>query len=138
MLCSCDRAIANGRIRDIDTREAERAPGVLAVMMHRNAPRLKEPGQGVEGGFIEEKLLPLQSDRVHYAGQHIAVVIADTLEQAEHAAALVRVAYDEQQPATELGRELSMNGVAAAITNAVFHATGKRIRDLPITPDKLL
>lgn len=34
--------------------------------------------------------------------------------------------------------ELGMVGVPAAIANAVFHATGKRIRDLPITPDKLL
>ena len=33
--------------------------------------------------------------------------------------------------------ELSVVGVAAAIANAVYHATGKRIRDLPITPDKL-
>jgi xanthine dehydrogenase YagR molybdenum-binding subunit len=34
--------------------------------------------------------------------------------------------------------ELSIVGVAAAVANAVYHATGKRIRDLPITPDKLL
>ncbi|HKA55210.1 MAG TPA: molybdopterin cofactor-binding domain-containing protein, partial [Candidatus Binatia bacterium] len=34
--------------------------------------------------------------------------------------------------------EIGIVGVAAAIANAVFHATGKRIRDLPITPDKLL
>ena len=34
--------------------------------------------------------------------------------------------------------ELAMVGVAPAITNAVFHATGKRVRELPITPDKLL
>ena len=34
--------------------------------------------------------------------------------------------------------ELSITGVAAAIANAVHHATGKRVRDLPITPDKLL
>jgi xanthine dehydrogenase YagR molybdenum-binding subunit len=34
--------------------------------------------------------------------------------------------------------ELGMVGIPAAIANAVFHATGKRIRELPITPDKLL
>ena len=34
--------------------------------------------------------------------------------------------------------EIGITGVAAAIANAVFHATGKRVRDLPITPDKLL
>ena len=34
--------------------------------------------------------------------------------------------------------EIGITGVAAAITNAVFHATGKRIRNLPITPDKLI
>ena len=34
--------------------------------------------------------------------------------------------------------EIGIVGAAAAIANAVYHATGKRIRDLPITPDKLL
>jgi xanthine dehydrogenase YagR molybdenum-binding subunit len=34
--------------------------------------------------------------------------------------------------------ELGITGVAAAIANAVYHATGKRVRDLPITIDKLL
>jgi xanthine dehydrogenase YagR molybdenum-binding subunit len=34
--------------------------------------------------------------------------------------------------------EIGITGVAAAIANAVYHATGKRIRDLPITPEKLL
>lgn len=34
--------------------------------------------------------------------------------------------------------EISIVGAAAAVANAVYHATGKRIRDLPITPDKLL
>lgn len=34
--------------------------------------------------------------------------------------------------------ELSANGTTAAIANAVFHATGIRVRELPITPDKLL
>ncbi len=34
--------------------------------------------------------------------------------------------------------EIGITGIAAAIANAVFHATGKRVRELPITPDKLL
>ena len=34
--------------------------------------------------------------------------------------------------------EIAMVGVARAITNAIFHATGRRVRSLPATPDKLL
>ncbi len=34
--------------------------------------------------------------------------------------------------------ELGLTGVAPAIANAVYHATGVRVRELPITPDKLL
>jgi xanthine dehydrogenase YagR molybdenum-binding subunit len=34
--------------------------------------------------------------------------------------------------------EIGITGVAAAVANAIYHATGKRVRDLPITPDKLL
>jgi xanthine dehydrogenase YagR molybdenum-binding subunit len=50
---------------------------------------------------------------------------------------------DEVDPyINELGAkgvgEIGITGVAAAISNAIFHATGKRIRDLPITPDKLI
>jgi xanthine dehydrogenase YagR molybdenum-binding subunit len=50
---------------------------------------------------------------------------------------------DEHDPyINELGAkgvgEIGITGVAAAIANAVYHATGKRIRDLPITPDKLI
>ena len=34
--------------------------------------------------------------------------------------------------------EIGITGMAAAVANAVYHATGKRVRDLPITPDKLI
>ena len=49
---------------------------------------------------------------------------------------------DEEDKANPLGvkglGEIGIVGVAAAISNAVFHATGKRIRHLPITPDKIV
>ena len=49
---------------------------------------------------------------------------------------------DEHDPVSPLGAkgigEIGIVGVAAAVANAVYHATGRRLRDLPITPDKLL
>lgn len=49
---------------------------------------------------------------------------------------------DIPDPRTPMGApgigEIGIAGVAAAIANAVFNETGKRIRDLPLTPDKLL
>jgi xanthine dehydrogenase YagR molybdenum-binding subunit len=93
--------IAKGRIREIDTRAAESAPGVLAVLTHRNAPRLHAVVP-VPAGYAGQSLLPLQDDRVYYQGQQIAVVVADTLERAQHAASLVRVEYDEEPPIPRL------------------------------------
>jgi xanthine dehydrogenase YagR molybdenum-binding subunit len=44
-----------------------------------------------------------------------------------------------KRPAAAQGiGEIGITGAAAAIANAIYHATGKRLRDLPITPDKLL
>jgi xanthine dehydrogenase YagR molybdenum-binding subunit len=49
---------------------------------------------------------------------------------------------DDPDPHTPMGAhgigEIGITGVAAAVANAVYHATGKRIRDLPITMEKLL
>jgi xanthine dehydrogenase YagR molybdenum-binding subunit len=84
--------VAKGRIASIDGAAAERAPGVLAVLTHRNAPRLAyRPHKGAPDPAIGERLHVLQDERVSHQGQPIALVIADTLEQANHAATLVRV-----------------------------------------------
>src|SRR5262249_50263312 len=79
--------IANGRIRAIETAAAEAAPGVLSVLTHRNAPRLQAVPAS-PAGYAGQSLVPLQDDRVHYQGRHIAVVVAETLQQAQHAASL--------------------------------------------------
>lgn len=86
--------VANGRIASIDSAVAERAPGVIAVLTHRNAPRLAyRPHKGFTDPIVGERLHVLQDDRVSHQGQPIGLVIAETLEQARHAADLVRVAY---------------------------------------------
>jgi xanthine dehydrogenase YagR molybdenum-binding subunit len=90
--------IANGRIRSIDTRAAEKAPGVIAVFTHKNAPPVFMPSNDFQKSKIYEARLPLSDDKVHYAGQIIGVVVADTLERARDAAHLVQVEYDTQPP----------------------------------------
>ncbi|NMF63425.1 xanthine dehydrogenase family protein molybdopterin-binding subunit [Brasilonema octagenarum] len=98
--------IAKGRIIDIDTSEAEKAPGVLIVITHLNAPKLNSTtDESMVKGKLGEKLVPLQSDEVFYDGQHIGVVVAETLEQAKYAASLVRVSYEEEKPSIEIESE---------------------------------
>src|SRR5205823_3132305 len=94
--------IPAGTIRSIDTTAAKKAPGVIAVLSHLNAPKLNPPPAQQQGGgqpsgnFAEPRLIPFADATVHYLGQQIAVVVAETLEEATHAAELVRVAYDPQ------------------------------------------
>jgi xanthine dehydrogenase YagR molybdenum-binding subunit len=91
--------VGKGQIRAVDAADAERASGVIAVMTHLNAPRLAKTIADGQHSFQPGEYYPLlQDDRVHYNGQHIGVVIADTFEQATHAASLVRVQYAENQP----------------------------------------
>ena len=94
--------IARGRIRHLDSAAASAAPGVLAVLSHLNAPTLPTLPSFMAGGATLESVQPLQDDRIRYAGQQIAVVVADTLERARHAAELVQVEYDEQSPLVDL------------------------------------
>lgn len=84
--------IVRGHIRSIDTRAAEAMPGVLAVLHHGNAPRL---GEGAGLNDPDPNLLVLQSDRVPYLGQPVALVVADTWERARAAAGAVVIEYEE-------------------------------------------
>ena len=94
--------IAKGRIAAIDTSEAERAPGVIGIVTHENNPRLARPPlldvQHLDRGAAASDLPVMQDAEVHWDGEPVAVVVAETLEQAEHAAWLVSVRYDEEPP----------------------------------------
>ncbi|QIP14670.1 xanthine dehydrogenase family protein molybdopterin-binding subunit [Spirosoma aureum] len=80
--------IAAGTIVDIDTSSAEKSPGVLAVITHKNAPKLNVKG-GLRGGAL------LQSPVIEFHGQHIGLVVAETFEQARYASRLIRVDYEK-------------------------------------------
>ena len=97
LVCS---TIAKGRITGIDSAAAERAPGFVAIMTHRNAPKMKPPPAMLEdqNGAAASNLPVMQDDTVRWNGQPVAIVVAESLEQAEHAASLVRVTYDADSP----------------------------------------
>jgi xanthine dehydrogenase YagR molybdenum-binding subunit len=90
--------IARGRITAIDTTAAAAVDGVLAVLTHRNAPPLKPPPTRLNPLDLST-MAPgttvnyLGSDEVHWNGEPVAVVVAETLEAAVQAARLVRVSY---------------------------------------------
>ena len=88
--------VARGRVTSLHTADAQAAPGVLLVMTHENAPRLKPmplfmTANKAGGG---DDLPILQDAEIHYNGQPIALVLAESLEQAEHAASLIRATYE--------------------------------------------
>jgi len=91
--------IAKGRVERIDTAAAERAPGVLAVLTPQNAPRLPQQQTQQGGNAPPAMRVPtiLQNDVVHYNGQPIGLVIADTFEHAMAAVSLVKTAYAEER-----------------------------------------
>ena len=103
--------VAKGRIATLDTAAAEAAPGVTLVMTHRNAPRMAPmplfmTSEKANGG---DDLPVMQDDRVHWNGQPIAVVLAETQEQADHAKSLIRATYDEEPSVTTFA-EAKANG----------------------------
>ncbi|MDX6620816.1 MAG: xanthine dehydrogenase YagR molybdenum-binding subunit, partial [Gaiellales bacterium] len=85
--------IAKGELIALDTSAALATSGVIAIVSHENAPRLSA---------AEGELSVLQSTRIQYRGQIVAAVVAESLEVAAQAAALVRAGYSEQTPDVEL------------------------------------
>lgn len=96
--------IARGRIKSIDISVAESAPGVVLALTHQNAPRLNDVPAFPHGGAMS-RLTPLRDGRVHWNGQPVALVLAETQEQADYAADLIRVTYEEEPAELTLNLE---------------------------------
>ncbi len=101
--------ITKGRIKSIDTKKAERAAGVITVITHANAPKIPgyetAPRTGAnpeKGPTLGQPLRIFHDDTIYFNNQPLAMVIADTLERAMHAASLVKAEFETAPFNTDL------------------------------------
>ncbi|MET9816294.1 MULTISPECIES: xanthine dehydrogenase family protein molybdopterin-binding subunit [unclassified Streptomyces] len=99
--------VARGRVRAVDTEAALGMPGVLAVLHHHNAPRVDSDFVGLLGVPPDPTAALFQHDRVPHLGWPVALVVAETSEQAREAAETLVVRYDQEphDVAFSAGRE---------------------------------
>jgi len=128
--------IARGRVIHIDPGAAEAAAGVLRVVTAQDGLRFAQAAEPIHP--YGQRLVPLQDDVIHHTGQDVAYVVADTLEQARHAATVVRVEYAAEPPAMVLAdaqgqpetatfgqRSRSRGNAAAALAAAPVRVSGR-------------
>ena len=114
--------IGAGAITGFDLAAARAMPGVLAIITPDNAPKLQ-----INGGSQQSVHAPLLQDRdIHFNGQHVAVVVAETLEQADAAASLVRVRYRRDEPVTSMDVVLGQAYTPKSFRNGTRPADSRR------------
>ena len=99
--------IGKGTIKSIDTAEASRAPGVIRVYTHENYPKPAPPASTElkPQTLTQERdrsFRALQTNKIVFNMQPVALVLAESFEQARYAARLVKVSYAEEKPTTDL------------------------------------
>src|SRR5882724_7654485 len=105
--------IANGRIVKIDLSAAKSAPGVIGILTRENAPHFRPyPDDLSRADAPGESRVPLQDDEIHYAGQHLGVVVAESFEEAVHAASLIRATYQAQPPVVAIADARAQKNVS--------------------------
>ncbi len=90
--------VGSGSIRSLDTAAAEKMPGVRLVLHHGNIKGAYRLFPHQDDATTSEARPPFEDDKIYYWGQFVALVVAETLEQANAAAGAVRVEYDVQTP----------------------------------------
>jgi xanthine dehydrogenase YagR molybdenum-binding subunit len=114
--------IPAGTITGFDLQEAEGMPGVLAIITPDNAGKLSHPEkvqQAVAGPLLQNK-------DILFNGQHVAVAVAETLEQAQAAASAVRVTYSRGEATTSMDAMLGQAYVPKHFRNGQRQPDSKR------------
>ena len=100
-------AIARGRIRRIDTRDALAVDGVLDVLTHENRPKMASQNDKYHDEVAPPgtPYRPLYDDKIRWSGQPVALVVADDLETARYAASFVQIEYQRDEHVTDVDEE---------------------------------
>ena len=126
--------IANGTVRRIDTSAADKMPGVLLTLTHENINATLRVPDGVRAGRNSETRGPLEDNIVGYWGQYVALAVAETLEEAQAAAAAIRVEYDAKEP--NVSTALDDANVVGPRTNSKRGDTGSALPSAPVQIDE--
>ncbi|HRY84039.1 MAG TPA: molybdopterin-dependent oxidoreductase, partial [Candidatus Cloacimonadota bacterium] len=120
---------AHALLKDLDTSAAEAYPGVFKVITAKDIP-----GQNMIGHVIKDE--PLFPSEIMYAGQPLAMVLAEDISIAEHAVSLIKAEYEELPPVFEVRtadqnqawyvpeRKIESGDVAKALASAEFTLSG--------------
>lgn len=134
----CYSTISRGRIRSFDLSAAQAVPGVVHIMTYDNAPRLKAPPLFPKGAA--GSTLPVMQDAsIHWNGEPVAVVVADTQEQADQAAALVRITYEAEAPKVAFDHEPSKppQNILGEPTRITIGEAEKALAAAPVRVDQM-
>ncbi len=121
---------AAGKIVSIDTSAAEKLDGVIKIITHENALKVK-PSRSLRGGAI------LQDADIEYWGENIGVVIAETFEQARNAARLVKVEYQKSVGKVDFEKEKANARKASDRDDEIKGNVEKALKNAPVKVDEI-
>lgn len=98
--------IAKGKIKSIDTKAAEKSAGVVAVITHKNGDKIYGLKKAKRAQTLDLGLRIFHAKDIWFSGQPVALVVAERLEQAQHAASLIQVKYETEPHTTEFSTNL--------------------------------
>jgi xanthine dehydrogenase YagR molybdenum-binding subunit len=99
--------IAKGKIKSMDTKAAEKAAGVVAVITHKNGNKIYGLKKAKRAQSLDLGLRIFHSKDIWFSGQPVALVVAEHLEQARYAASLIQIKYETEPHTTEFSANMA-------------------------------
>ncbi len=122
--CVFDSPIAHGKLKTVDVSEAEKCTGVFKIILAKDLI-----GENQIGGILPDEPL-LADDEVHFQGMPIAIVLAETEEQARHAAKRIKAEIEPLEVITDAREAHAKGSLIAPPKQFILGDSEKRISNL--------